>query len=321
MIINQNCSPITVCQSDEESILKTIEKAGRTCYRSEDKIDNTSSIKFFKMIIKRGHTSVLEHSNICYFTSHKEKDTSTNILTCSKSFEERLLSLYENIGDDGSHFRIRTINGNKIIIAGNVRGFRNILRKRDLPYDAKFLKTRYPALFKDIECEELDESVDLKNFYSFKEKEQLFETLNDNELDLPMFLFTFITDRGITHEIVRHRSLQLSQESTRYVNYKDKEIEFISPNIQINNQRLPNEWKTHLGNCSKLYNNLIEKGWSPQFARSVLPNSLSSKITVSGRLSAWKHFIKLRTDRSAHPQIQWIARCVKDEFSALGFNF
>lgn len=320
MIINQNCSSITICPSCEESILKTIEEAGRTCYRSEDKIDNASSIKFFKMLVKRGHTSVLEHSNICYFTSHKEKDTSANDLTY-KSFEERLMSLYENIGDDGSHFRVRTINGNKIIIAGNVRGFRNILRKGDLPYDAKFLKMRYPVLFKDIECEELDESVDLKNFYSLKEKEQLFETLKDNELDLPMFLFIFITDRGITHEIVRHRSLQFSQESTRYVNYKDKKIEFISPSFQVNDQHLLNEWKTHMGNCSKLYDKLIEKGWSPQFARSVLPNSLSSKITVSGRLSAWKHFIKIRTDRSAHPQIRWIAHRVKNKFLDLGFNF
>ncbi len=308
MIINQNCSPITICPSNEESILRTIEEAGRTCYRSEDKIDKTSSIKFFKMLIKRGHTSVLEHSNICYFTSQRTEN----------DFKSRLSTLYRYIGDSGSYFRIRTIQRKKIIVAGNVRGFRNILEKGYLHYDAKFLQSRYPILFGDIKCEEYDKFND---FYLFKEKEQLFETLNDNELDLPMFLFTFITDRGITHEIVRHRSLQFSQESTRYVNYKDKEIEFISPNIQIDDQHLPNEWKTHLGNCSKLYDNLIEKGWSPQFARSVLPNSLSSKITVSGRLSAWKHFIKLRTDRSAHPQIQWIARCVKDEFSTLGFNF
>lgn len=177
--------------------LERIEDAGRTCYKSEDKIEEGSAEKFVKMIIKRGHLSVLEHS---YMT---------------------------------------------------VR---------------------------------------------------------------------FICDRGVTHEIVRHRLAAYSQESTRYCNYKGG-VTFIIPPwidsiqsgeydhawLDFNGDKLPErdyEWLWCMENCSDTYVNLLNFGWSPQQARSVLPNSLKTEIVMTCNLREWTHVFSLRTSKAAHPQMR-----------------
>ena len=169
--------------------LEIIEKAGRTCYKSEDKIMLGSAKEFVKMIVKRGHETVIEH------------------------------------------------------VSASVK---------------------------------------------------------------------FITNRGVTHELVRHRLCSFSQESTRYVRY-DGEMEFIRPvwwmrpssNIEdVNMGVAQDEWMNTLIATERSYIRLLDLGWRPEQAREVLPNSLKTEIVTTANLREWRHIFKLRTSKAAHPQIR-----------------
>lgn len=127
-----------------------------------------------------------------------------------------------------------------------------------------------------------------------------------------------ICDRGVTHEIVRHRIASYSQESTRYCNYsKDKfsnEITVIRPFFWKEDSELYSVWKNSMENAEKNYMKLIKMGASPQEARSVLPNSLKTEIIVTMNLREWRHFFKLRTSEKAHPQMRETAIPILKKF-------
>ena len=115
----------------------------------------------------------------------------------------------------------------------------------------------------------------------------------------------FITDRGVSHELVRHRLCSFAQESTRYVNYQNKGIKFIYPvwyNSKTGEQK--HIWTRAMDQCATNYNQLINSGELPGQARSVLPNSLKTEIVVSANIREWRHLLKLRTSRTAHSQIR-----------------
>lgn len=179
---------------DGDRILKSIEAAGRTCYKSENKITPVSAIIFIKRIIKSGHESVIEHESI------------------------------------------------------SVR---------------------------------------------------------------------FICDRGFTHELVRHRLAAFSQESTRYCNYSGGVTFIIPPWTDIYQGEYggspycwpvpytPEQlWFSAMLEAEGLYIRLLKEGWSPQQARSVLPNSLKTEIVMTANLREWRHVLKLRTSKAAHPQMR-----------------
>lgn len=180
---------------DKDYILKQIELAGRTAYKSEDKITPDSARNFVKMIILRGHLSVLEH---------------------------------------------------------------------------QFITVR------------------------------------------------IICDRGVSHEIVRHRLASYTQESTRYCNYtKGKfgsEITVIEPCFWSQDDEKYRVWKQTIEQIEACYNKLIELGATPQEARSVLPNSLKTEIVMTMNLREWRHFFTLRTSPAAHPQMREIAIPLLKEF-------
>lgn len=125
----------------------------------------------------------------------------------------------------------------------------------------------------------------------------------------------FLVDRGITHELVRHRLASFSQESTRYCSYdNDKfgnQISVIEP--FIDQKDTPEEqkekyaiWKKACEEAEQSYFELIRLGCSPQIARSVLPNSLASEIVVTANLREWRKIFSLRTSSGAHPQMRQI---------------
>lgn len=126
--------------------------------------------------------------------------------------------------------------------------------------------------------------------------------------------FRIITDRGITHEIVRHRLASYAQESTRYCNYsKDKfgnECSFIEPPNMTLAQR--NHWEASCMECEDGYNEMLSFGASPQIARSVLPNCLKTELVMTANLREFRHFITLRGSKAAHPQIRPIALAIWD---------
>lgn len=115
----------------------------------------------------------------------------------------------------------------------------------------------------------------------------------------------FICDRGISHEIVRHRIASYSQESTRYCNYgKANEVTFIKPFFFIEDSPNYNYWELAMAECEHQYLALIKNGARLQEARSVLPNSLKTEIVCTMNLRSWRHFFKLRTHKTAHPQMR-----------------
>ena len=184
-------------------LLRAIERIGRTCYKSEDRITDTSYQQFVRNLIKRGHLSVIEH---CSVTA-------------------------------------------------------------------------------DIIC-----------------------------------------DRGVTHEIVRHRIGSYSQESTRYCNYGaakyGNEITVIDPGTAFEWGDTPAAtekylyWKSACRVAERRYLEMLEDGASPQEARAVLPNSLKTEIWVTYNLREWRHFFQLRCAPAAHPQMQEVARMLLAEMTA-----
>lgn len=184
---------------DGAAILKHIERIGRVCYKSEDRITDDSAPKFVKMLIERGHEAMIEH-------------------------------------------------------------------------------------------------------YSFSVK--------------------FVCDRGVSHEIVRHRIASFAQESTRYCNYgKKDEITVIRPNFfEDGKENVGNQyflWLNSVQQSEKAYMGMLKNGSTPQEARSVLPNSLKTEIVMTANLREWRHFFKLRCAPTAHPQMREVAIPLLSELKSL----
>jgi thymidylate synthase (FAD) len=139
----------------------------------------------------------------------------------------------------------------------------------------------------------------------------------------------FTVDRGVSHEMVRHRIASFAQESTRYVNYsKDKygsEINVIdlAPGIALDRrmQDMPaetieailNEWELAMLDAEKHYMKMIELGTTAQIARSVLPNSTKTNITITANYREWRNYFRLRTASDAHPQIREVSVALLNE--------
>ena len=127
----------------------------------------------------------------------------------------------------------------------------------------------------------------------------------------------FYVDRGITHEIVRHRLASFTQESTRFVNYTKKQVpNFIYPKtdgypeVGIN---MDEDWVKAIQTCEESYQRLVGKGWAPQLARSVFPIALGSRIAMSCNLRNWRHYLLMRSTREAHPQMREVIDPLLDE--------
>lgn len=132
----------------------------------------------------------------------------------------------------------------------------------------------------------------------------LIERGHESVIEHVSITVKFICDRGITHEIVRHRLVSYTQESTRYCNYQKKGIAVVEPMFwgKLDNKHMA--WVAAMENTERAYNYLIESGASPQEARSVLPSSLKTEIVVTANLREWRHILKLRTSKAAHPQMR-----------------
>lgn len=122
----------------------------------------------------------------------------------------------------------------------------------------------------------------------------------------------FIVDRGVSHELVRHRIASFAQESTRYCNYSkdkfDNGITFIRPFFFEEGTQNYNEWVYAMGIAEQSYLQMLKDGATPQEARSVLPNSTKTEITITANYREWRNFFKLRTAKAAHPQMQEVTR-------------
>lgn len=275
-----------------EGVYKQIERAGRICYKSENKITEDSAKPFVDRMVKSGHGAVLEHGTVYLKVPYSEAHS---ILPADSDWvmDNYCSNPYSIVKGDGEDY----------YITSNYR----VLVENNWLDDLKYL------------CE-------------------------PTEYHAKRITVHFICDRGVSHEFVRHRVFSFAQESTRYCNYsKDKfgnELTFIIPcwtnlpeqeygdrvNPKVFNRGNTNGIETSyvdsLRQTEYNYFNLLNQGWKPQEARAVLPNALKTELVMTGFVSDWNHFFRLRSriakTGKPHPQAQELADPLMDEFVKRG---
>ncbi len=134
---------------------------------------------------------------------------------------------------------------------------------------------------------------------------------HESVLEHEKLTIKFVCDRGVSHEIVRHRIASYSQESTRYCNYNKekfgKELTLIRPCFWKEDEEKYKIWCDVMEKVEDNYNQLISMGAKPEEARSILPNSLKTEIVVTMNIRELRHFLRLRTSKKAHPQMREVA--------------
>jgi thymidylate synthase (FAD) len=190
--------------------------------------------------------------------------------------------------------------------------------------------TPYFIIESKVDGKEILKQIELAGRTSYKSEDcisvdsaEKFVKMIMNNGHLSVIEHQFVTvrvicDRGVSHEIVRHRLASYTQESTRYCNYtKGKfgsEITVIKPCFWDEQDEKFKIWKQSIEQIEIVYNKLIALGASPQEARSILPNSLKTEIVMTMNLREWHHFFTLRVSKSAHPQMREIAIPLLKEF-------
>lgn len=149
---------------------------------------------------------------------------------------------------------------------------------------------------------------------AYKFVKMIIEKGDESVIEHEKITVRVICDRGVSHEIVRHRIGSYTQESTRYCNYKSKGVQVIEPFFFVNDEKKYEIWLEAMRASEKAYYALIKNGASPQEARSVLPNSLKTEIVITYNLREWRHFLRLRCSKKAHPQMREIALTILKEF-------
>ena len=143
---------------------------------------------------------------------------------------------------------------------------------------------------------------------------------HDSVLEHISVTVRIVCDRGVTHELVRHRICSFSQESTRYANYaQDKfgsEITVIRPFFWKEDDARYGIWLRAMQACEEAYLDLVAAGATAQEARSVLPNSLKTEIVTTANIREWRHVFKLRCDKAAHPQMRQVMLPLLAAFNA-----
>lgn len=280
---------------NEPDPLKKIEVCGRVCYKSESRITDSSAETFVKNLIRRGHESVLEHA--VFIVMCDDRDAGTFNRICN-TIEHR----------DGGRVLLKSTQRTRNVISGNVRAWRDFMRECvKLNAYPKFLTLFDGVLFEDVNPLQF-----WKTTAAFIDKLELTPDERDAHFTETV---KFVVDRGISHEIVRHRTASFSQESTRYCNYGGG-ITFIKPPFFDDAQFV--QWLNAVEFVDHTYNLLIAKGAKPQEARAVLPNSVKTEIIMTANIECWKHFFDLRTAAGAHPQMKQITEPLKATFVERG---
>lgn len=282
-LIKSEIEDITPTKYTLKDVKKQIELAGRICYKSEDKITDDSCEEFVQRMINMGHMSMLEHGTI--------------YLTVPVNEDKNGIAYYFIINP---YSTVKFEDGNA------------------------YITTNYRVIIEN------------------KWEEYLKYMSEPTKNHVKRITYKFICDRGVSHEIVRHRSMSFAQESTRYCNYNkdkfDNEITYIIP-TKLEDKLNPgqytywdddwcdlNDYKImypcnnddvdvflqQLNSDELSYSFLIDSGWKPQEARQVLPNALKTEIIVTGFEHDWEAFIRLRSAKNAHPDIQKLANLIKE---------
>lgn len=272
-----------------EGIYKQIERAGRVCYKSEDKITEDSAKGFVGRMVKSGHGAMLEHGTV-------------------------YLKIPYGTMDDRGEF-----SNEPIVIKYIDNPYSVVMNNSENDY--WYITSNYRVIIENGWIDDLQYLCEPTEFHAKR------------------ITVHFVCDRGVSHEFVRHRVMSFAQESTRYCNYsKDKfgnEVTFIEPcwleDYNYEGNTYYNGFLVALRAAEANYFDLMKKWedripdkryktgfrnnpWTPQQARAVLPNSLKTELVMTGFVSDWEHFFKLRDAGSAHPQARELAHPLHEEF-------
>jgi thymidylate synthase (FAD) len=275
-------------------LYKKIEICGRVCYKSEDKITETSAIGFVKRICGYNHGSVLEHFALTFKISEA-------LYLAIKSANIPFFSV-SNVTCPLVSFNVRAF-----VTCYNNNLFTDILKPI-----TKYMAVNYPDLFAFNSDEEVEEIEYITDYSTLTKEERYMHK---------RISIKITTDRGVTHELVRHRLASFSQESTRYCNYgKDKfgsEITVIEP-CDLDENTYP-IWKDAMEKAEKAYFDMIDNKATPQIARSVLPNSLKTELCMTATIEEWNLVFDLRCALGAHPDCRAIMIPIRDYFIKEGY--
>lgn len=289
-------------------VLKKIEWVGRTCYKSTDAITEESAPKFVAGLIKRGHEAMLEHGSFCFEIDY-------GVYCFMKDLINELSAKY------GFKSFIRFTNEDRVLMSGNVRAWRDLFRNMvewfGIPDCFESFIKENPVLFPEYQ----DEIFAPANIGSIRPVHVDDLKTEDEFLTHCDITVGFVVDRGISHEVVRHRPASFAQESTRYCNYaQDKfggQITFIIPEFFKYGSPEWKIWKENMTRSEADYLKLIELGVSPEKARGVLGTSLKTELIMTANCAEWKHFFGLRACNvtgKAHPQMLEVAQPLLDDF-------
>ena len=274
-----------------KGIKQFIERCGRVCYKSEDRITDTSYEKFVDMLIKKDHARPLEFGTV-------------HLKTKSSNFQGFMQALYaEGIFNDV--WIKSNYNEEVVYTTTNYRYYLDMIKR--IPF--------------------------IKNYF----------TEEDNEYYPKRYTVHMILSRGVMDEFRTHVTLSHLAESTRYCNYSrdkfDNQITFIQPSWIILDKEVapinelcllagqydrenPNlRYLASLVDANYTYISLLNKGWTPQQARDVLPLSVKSELISCGFGSAWDNFFYRRCAKDAHPMAREIAILLQDKFKEMGLSF
>lgn len=289
---------------EENSPYKLVERIGRMCYKSEDKITEDSCYNFVKNLADRKHYAMLEHANLHF------KVLANDILPVEFANIPFAVVDVFNSGFDLQEYIVTVSMSHMYQYAPQLTG----VYKEDSTSELFFYMWKEFSN-DNAETPECYEHCPWTVKYI---EESDIEDLTDNQAIIDRHIFKsikFTCDRGVSHELVRHRCA-VAQESTRYCNYtKDKfgnEIQFIWP---AGYEDWPNNEKTCLVDtcvyAEHTYNTMIiDFNMKPEQARAVLPNALKTEVVLTMSLKRWKHFFDIRLfDKTgkAHPDMKEVA--------------
>lgn len=300
-----------------------IEKIGRTCYKSEDKITQDSAVKFVQGLCNRQHYAMIEHHwvHIMYTGVKEEFVKALDIFArhyCFTKGESYDLTKYMEITFAGNVFISAPLRVFFELISDGVMDLNTDPIPSLIDEMLSAVTNQYPEIF-PIKMsyritryfKVMDEDTFCRNLY-----EDMASYCDEKQIDKELMkhithTVKFVCDRGVSHELVRHRNCAFAQESTRYCNYsKDKfgnEITVIEPCFGESFDMT--DWRSSIKLSESHYFDLLEKGATPQEARVVLPNSLKTEIIVTANEKEWQHIVDLRakgTTGAPHPQMKEI---------------
>lgn len=308
---------------------RRIEAGGRICYKSESKRTDDSAYPFFQRAVKRGHTSILEHS-VIYVRTHNP-ETYLWLITLLNSYVEETSyqhyiryspwdsdeALYTPVHKE-SGLPLGFCTGSEHLFSGNIRAWRRLcerFKSEALLYDLFHEHPAFVDIFEDVyddgEVEYTKEDIEIVDSIPSDPKEYEYAYLH-----FPVTL-RIVGDRGVIDEYARQRVCGISIESTRYCNYSKNGVTFVFPwwFEQMKDQPKFSTLAGDFGNrCYQTevdYQEWMKKCGMPQMARGNLTLWVKSEGVFTATIAQWIDILKLRDSAAAHPEAQKIAKMIE----------